>query len=595
MKKCLKQQTNWIWFLACGVLAGLSFLAVGRSLIIGMDADEQYAVTLAYRMASGDLMIREIWDPHQTSAILPALLIKIFLWFTGDSTYLLLYLRMAGTLLQAVVSFLWYRVMGSEYGRRPALLTALVLFHTLPKWIVTPEFANQQLLFWILAILCLYSFAQRRKSYYCILAGIALCFTVLAYPSCALLFIPYVIWLGRRELRGAVLLTLTCAAGAAVFMIFLFSGLSFSEFGPYMEQILADPAHSAGFLEKLGAYCREAAGLAVYLFIYLLIGLFALGVIYKAVYRGTGLKEAFRGKGSHIFLAVLCIAAADQVRMWLFAHTPTVHPQLHYLVLFATGGFLYHTGSEEKKRSRNTLYYLAWLPSLAGFGAVLLLTNLDLKASFVHLLPGMLAALLFWCDHGSRQEMTAGKIETSSEAVPTGRARIQHQAVSLFRGLALPLLWALFLIGARGYLVRADEGMPANVFIVKQKALYGAAKNVYCSYMTGYQYNSDYLFIEENLEPGSKALYIGRELLMVYLMNHLEVCAPSVISTPVFDERYLKYYEMNPEKKPEVIIIDKGYFQMMEKTPGFISDWVKEEYDWEKRKESEFLWIVEGR
>ena len=66
MKKCLKQQTNWIWFLACGVLAGLSFLAVGRSLIIGMDADEQYAVTLAYRMASGDLMIREIWDPHQT-------------------------------------------------------------------------------------------------------------------------------------------------------------------------------------------------------------------------------------------------------------------------------------------------------------------------------------------------------------------------------------------------------------------------------------------------------------------------------------------------------------------------------------------------
>ena len=62
-----------------------------------------------------------------------------------------------------------------------------------------------------------------------------------------------------------------------------------------------------------------------------------------------------------------------------------------------------------------------------------------------------------------------------------------------------------------------------------------------------------------------------------------------------FDERYLKYYEMNPEKKPEVIVIDKGYFQAMEETPGFISDWVKEEYDWETRKESEFLWIVEGR
>ena len=586
-------RANWIWLVICVVLAGLSVLAVGRSLIIGMDADEQYAVTLAYRMAKGDQMIREIWDPHQTSALLPALLIKVFSFFSKDNAFLFLYLRTAGILFQAWVSFLWYRGMRSEYGTRPAMLTAFVLFHTLPKWIVTPEFANQQLLFWILAILCLYSFEKKRKSRYCVLAGLALCFTVLAYPSCAMLFIPYVIWLGRRERRGAVLLALTCAAGAAVFMVSLFSGLSFSEFGLYMKQILSDPTHNAGIWEKLCAYCREAAGLAVFLLIYLLIGLSILCMIYKAVYRGIGLKEAFRGKGSSIFLAVLCIAAADQVRLWLFEHTPTVHPQLHYLVLYAMGGFLYYTGSEEKKRSRNTLYGLAWLPSLAGFGAVLLLTNLDLKASFVHLLPGMLAALLFWCDNRSGQEMIAGKAVTPLEADSAKRAKIQHQAAGLFQGVVLPLLWVLFLIGARGYLVRADEGMPANVFLVKQKALYGAAKNVYCSYMTGFQYNSDYLFIEENLEPETKALYIGRELPIVYLMNHMEVCAPSVISTPVFDERYLKYYEMNPEKKPEVIVIDKGYFQAMEETPGFISDWVKEEYDWETRKESEFLWIVE--
>lgn len=616
MKKKFKYvRANWIWLLICAALAGLTVLAACRSLIIGMDADEQYAVTLAYRLVKGDLMIQEIWDPHQTSAMLPALLIKIFLFFSGDNTFLLLYLRMAGILFQAVVSFIWYRVMRSEYGKRPALLTALVLFHTLPKWIVTPEFANQQLLFWILTILCLYRFETGRKIRYCIYAGIALCFTVLAYPSCVLLFVPYVIWLGRRERRGAILLTLTCAAGAGIFMGFLFSNLSFPEFGLYMKQILADPTHSAGLPQKLGAYCREAAGLSLYLLIYLMIGLIIFYIVSGIFRKRSGRKEVFRGKDSAVFCLVLCIAAVDQVRMWLFEHTPTVHPQLHYLILYAMGGFLYNTSSEEKKQGRSTLYSLAWLPSLAGLGAVLLLTNLDLKASFVHLLPGMLAALLFWCedrnDKASRRRTqnqcfsrivcaagggmsgSAGKVSCSSG--DSRRSKAICRVMGGCCGLALPLLWVLFLIGARGYLVRADEGMPANVFLVKQKALYGAVKNVYCSYMTGYQYNSDYLFITENLEPGIGVLYIGRELPIVYLINDMEVCAPSVISTPVFDKRYLRYYEMNPAKKPEAIIIDKGYFQAMEKSPGFIADWVKEEYDWEQRKESEFLWIVEMR
>ena len=153
MGNSFKARVNRIWLLLCIVLAGATALSVGRSWIIGLDMDEQYAVVLAYRIAKGDMLIREIWDPHQTSAILPALLIKVFLLFTEDNTFLLLYLRISGTLFQAIVSFLWYRVMRAEYGKRPALLTALVFFHTMAKWIVAPEFANQQLLFWILRML----------------------------------------------------------------------------------------------------------------------------------------------------------------------------------------------------------------------------------------------------------------------------------------------------------------------------------------------------------------------------------------------------------------------------------------------------------
>lgn len=591
MKKRWKIRANWIWYLACAVLTVGSALAVGRSLIIGMDSDEQYAVALAYRIARGDLMIREVWDPHQTSAVLPALLIRVFRLFVKDNTFLLLYLRTAGILFQATVSFLWYRVTKPRYGRRPAFLTALVLFHTLPKWIVTPEFANQQLLFWILTILCLYRYEERKKPFYCILAGVALCFTVLAYPSCALLFLPYVIWLGRRKGQAAAVLTLTCASGAGIFLASIFSYLKPSEIGLYLKQITGDPYHSAGLPEKLAKYGREALELSGYLFIYLVAGLILYWIIFKAFHRkGSPGKRSAAGA---ISLLVLCAAVADQIRQWAFGLVPAVHPQLHYLVLYAVGGILYHSASQEKKDRWSSLYTLAWLPSLAGYGAVLLLTNLDLKASFVHLLPGMLAALLFWCDGGDRQGEPAWETETEQ---PGRRSRLwTYFCRTGMRELAFPILWVLLLIGARGYLVRVDGGMPENVFCVKQKVLYGAAKNIYCPYMVGYQSNSNYVFIEENLAPGTRVLCISSGMQLVYLMNDMEICSASLISTPVYNQRYLDYYELNPHKLPETVIIDKGYYESLGKRDVLITSWLKSEYNWEDRKESEFLWILERR
>lgn len=572
----------------CIVLAGLSVLAAGRSLLIGLDADEQYAVTLAYRMAKGDRLIREIWDPHQTSAILPALLIRVFHVFVSDNTFLLLYLRGAGILFQGAVAVLWYCTVKGEYGSRPALVTALVFFHTLPKWIVTPEFANQQLLFWILTILWLYRYEKTGKLHGCIFAGIALCFAVLAYPSCVLLFVPYVIWLMRRERRGALVFTLTCGAGAGIFIGYLFSYLSVSEFVLYMEHILADPSHNAGLGDKVVGYCREMTELSLYLLAYLALGL-TLSYLFCRCMRkkDTGnfgaLGSLWEDRVNLVSFFTIFIAVADQVRLWAFGLVPAVYPQLHYLLLYLLGGILYHRAAQEEGNRWKGLYRLAWLPSLAGFGAVLLLTNLDLKASFVHLLPGMLAALLFWCD-GGRQQAAGGEKAVSQKTGP----------VFSFRLLSA-VMWLIVLIGARGYLIRVDEGVPENVFCVKQKALYGAAKNVYCVYMTGYEYNSDTLFVEESLEPGTKVLYIGTRLELIYLMNDIEVCAASVISTPVYDDRYLKYYELNPDKLPEAVIIDREYFQIMEERNIPISAWIREEYDWENKAESEFLWIIERR
>ena len=147
MKDRTKRE-NLIWLLAVLTLLGLSAVAVVRSLIIGLDIDEQYAVTLAYRIARGDILVKEVWEPHQTSALLPALLTKLFLLCKGNSEYLVLYLRGVGVLCQLAVSVSWFCVIRKIYGDKVGFLSALIVFHTLPKGIVTPEFANQQI--WLL-------------------------------------------------------------------------------------------------------------------------------------------------------------------------------------------------------------------------------------------------------------------------------------------------------------------------------------------------------------------------------------------------------------------------------------------------------------
>ena len=45
----------------------LSFLATVKTCFFNMNIDEEYAITLSYRILSKDRMFLEMWEPHQTS------------------------------------------------------------------------------------------------------------------------------------------------------------------------------------------------------------------------------------------------------------------------------------------------------------------------------------------------------------------------------------------------------------------------------------------------------------------------------------------------------------------------------------------------
>ncbi len=556
-------------FLLIGFL-GLSMIAAFRNMIIGLDIDEEYAVALAYRLAAGDIMVKEMWEPHQTSVFIPALLIKVFLWCKPDAEYLILFLRGCGFFMAAFVAGAWYMVFRRKFGQTGAALTALIILNTMPKWMSTPEFANQQIWYLLLLILCLYQYAEYGRGRFLGLAAIFMVFEVLAYPSCILLFPFYFIWVYRRNRKHAWIFASICGICAGIFVGYLLFHMSFDEVMECIRWILADPSHSEGLGVKMLAYGRDLFRILGCAAVYTGIAAIITGIVLKVI------PQKYEKYKITLFCSVLVVISwIYQVWFWGTKAGPIVYMEYPYLILFILGSVFFACKRKVMSEEVRNLFSLTIFPSLFVLIGVLLLTNLNIKSALVHLLPGILCTLLVFCT--GRSETVCEK----KEAIPFKK----------YAGIFLTALWLLLVTASRIMLVRENEGLPMDVFLVKQKALYGAAKYIYCPYMTGYQYNDDYLFLQEQIEETDRLLYIGRNPA-IYMITKGEICGASTISTPVFDERYIEYFSINPDKWPTVIVIDKTFAKANLKETDMIVKWIEDYFDTEDVLETEFLYLV---
>ena len=87
---------------------GVVLVSIKR-IFTDFNIDCEYAIALSYRMVKGDHMIAQMWEPHQTSAFLNAFFIAIYLFLTGTTTGIALYLNAVGLVVKLGVAYLFYR------------------------------------------------------------------------------------------------------------------------------------------------------------------------------------------------------------------------------------------------------------------------------------------------------------------------------------------------------------------------------------------------------------------------------------------------------------------------------------------------------
>ncbi len=517
----------------------LSLLATIKICFFGLNIDEEYAITMSYRLATGDSMFQTMWEPHQTSGFISAFFIRVFIVLTGGTDYLVIYLRIIGAIIQAGISIFLYRTGKLYFTQNASFVAAIFFYNTLPKWIQVPEFTNLLIYFSVLSFLCLlrYYHSSKNNRLWLVGAGISLSGLVLSYPSCILAIPAYLLGMfiinRKNFLKDIVMLLGTCTILALGYLIYFLTKMSPSEFLYGIQQMMTDGSHSYSPWERLIVYGKELLLLIPHVVGILLVTIL-ITYFFKKFNHGEKKSTYF-----HFSLIVITLSLAEQVIIWLgnsmFIHSPLLYFYFLYFI-----GVAFYTSNHPKQIIKTVF----WLGSITG-GAVwlsaLLITNTTISVTGSYLMTGLISAI--WLI-GDKMEQEA----ISYTASPTKFLTVPR---------VLCLLTALSLLGttlfAKGFLMCENEGMKGTMFFVKQKALSGPAKGIYCYYTNGYNYNNYAELATEYLNVGENVLYIGRHSLY-YLLGDVNISTYSTISTPTFDERLLEYWEMYPDKYPKVLV-----------------------------------------
>lgn len=517
----------WCKYIFRIFLLGLSALATVKVIFFFTDIDEQYAITMAYRMVCGDRMFLEMWEPHQTSGFLAAFLVKVYMLITGGVSGVAIYLRLAGALFQMLVSLFLYVTVKKFCSEDTAFIAALFYYNTLAKYNQSIDFANMLMWFSMLMLLCLlrYFLGEIRKPIWLVLAGINTSLLVLSYPTCLCAVVPVCLGLwfiseGRDKWRNEGRYLGTCGLCGAAWLMYFLSHMTLEEFAYGVSRMMTDGSHGATWAQKLHGYKGDLISILPYIMIAFALAL-AVWVFLKLCFK----------KNYSLLVVFLFSSMVQQLYIWLFRGPHVKFPSIFYFILLSVGIYRYlrreKYGIDKRNRVYQAFFWFGSITAVAILLAALAASNMRLYESSEYMMVGCIASVSY-LDYENKQ-------------------------TKKWWGWVALLLICVAAV-RKGYLMYYAFGVD-TIFVTKQKAIEGPLAGVYCRYMDGYDYNMKGLVIDRYIPRGSKVMYVGVETL-IYLQGEYEVCNFSTISTPYINERVLEYWDRFPEKYPEYIIWD---------------------------------------
>ncbi len=570
-------------YIVNAALIVLSVLAVIKSVFVGFDIDEGYAVAQAYRLVKGDRLFMDMWEPHQMSAYAAAVCMIPFLLCTGGSTTgVVIYLRILGTLIHLLLAYGFYKEASKRFHKTSGLLIALVHVNFLSKWIVLPEFEIMQYWAACIVFLALLAWTQKPQKRYLIIAGTAFFSMLFTYPTMILLYPVYVFAVVRikkdsckKRLEALVYFTLPSLALGIIFLLYLFSYMTVSEFAESIGYIFMDKSHSVSLGKRGILYAGEIKQwcLRIWDMLPVVIGVMiaAVGIQLMGEKKNTRLKE----KRISALVLAFCLSLTgifciEHIWESLTMDKNQFHLYLRFFLISVTG----IVGAFLSKKSR-VYVWSGIVPGMVGILASLLITNMSLEIAAARAYIGVMASCF----------------------VLASLLQEKYQDNLLLKamcyGNVLLFLGGLFI--CKLIMVRVTGCIPVTVRMHMDLVTEGPAAGLLVGEELAEQYNENIPVIKAYAEAGDNLLYFGCEHIY-YMVSEAEIATPSVQGTAVFNEMYTTYFEVHPERFPNVVVIDKSFqtnpyymYQLYAKEHQYMLDWIENRFRSEKVCETENL------
>lgn len=241
---------------------------------------------------------------------------------------------------------------------------------------------------------------------------------------------------------------------------------------------------------------------------------------------------------------ILCVLLDDLAKTWKFCF------EITFFMAFIYGLWVLKSKWKEdtwQVRSSRILMMLA----AADFIAVRLLTNWAYITLCGYLILGVVGVILLIDDKGEDESNLAWVY-----------------AIVLLVGVH-----RLFIF--TDYSMSTTLSMKVNTYVKT-----GPAKGIIETYIRPYQDKCDVEDFKQYIQPGSNLLVVsgGNLNSLDYMLQPANVCTPSTISLPTYDENLLSYWEMHKGKIPDVIAVDCWYGTLNVAGDSWIMQWVEANY-----------------
>ena len=537
----------------------LLLVAIGlniKYIFVDFGIDAEFQISMAYRLATGDTMFKEMWEAYQMSAFLCAFFIKIYLMLFKTTTGLVLYLQVVGVLLDWAIAYLVYRTVDKYlHHQNVGFAMAWLLVVVSPKDVPMPEYANMQIWFSLLVCITLFLYDKTKQKILLVLSALSLCAAVLSYPSCLILVFGIAfLLLYKGEKKGLLIYLVVCAATAIVFLCVTMRNISLEEFGIFFENMLAmETSHAVGAGEKFLAYLTDAGKIGLLLASAYLIA-YGMIKLVGARKESAGDKKSYAMLTDILFCILVMLVGLYVIPNW------RVYNRYSYSILFIAVIIVGVRYVKKLSGDKLYFYYCGTMISVLNFLATLILTDLELSGSVPYLLIAVVFAFV-----------------PISEAWKDADEKVLGNALKRF----VLLCGVLLLVFRNVYIIRPMYLQANTIFDIRGIVKTGPAIGIISEYMGPYMQNASVEEWEQYVPDGSNIWLIGDPLdTLGYLYADTNIAAPSTVCTPGYNESVQEYWQMNPDKYPDVVIASCWYGTLNSQLVNneWIMNWLEEEF-----------------